>query len=173
MRRSRIAIIPLPLRKGLLFHGVLFRGLAAALVIAAGFATTGAHAAGNVGVTLRISTLTYANADKSCAVSVPAGSNGIAVLSAATASHCISGYTLQSFTGGHFLDCVDDGVNGNRCGDPAPSYLRYWAMRLQCTATAYGVDDYKAVAGDELTFSYEVSWAYGVPTPQADGRVCG
>lgn len=168
MRRSRIAITPLPTGKGF-----SFRGLAAALVVAAASAAPGTYAATGVPVTLRISTLTYANVDRTCTVNVPAGADGVAVLDAALAAKCVKGFMLASFSGGHFLDCVDDGVNGNRCGDPAPTYLRYWAMRVQCTATSYGIDDFKSHAGDELTFSYEISWSYGVPTPQADGRVCG
>jgi hypothetical protein len=60
------------------------------------------------------------------------------------------------FTGfGNFVNCIDDGVVGNECGDPAPSYARYWDMRVNCVVTPYGIDDYKAHDGDELSFTYE------------------
>lgn len=129
-----------------------------------------AGAAGDVSMTLRVSNPTYLANTKACPVQVPAGANGIAVLDAAKATGCISSYVLVTYSIGSFVQCID-GV----CGDPAPTYLRYWAMRTDtldlpggrrlCEPTSYGVDSYSASAGAELSFTFE-SYASGVaPVP--------
>lgn len=119
-----------------------------------GFFVPAAHASG-VRVTLRIASPIYALADKSCEVTVESGSDALAVLAAAKTARCISGYSVQTFGIGHFVDCINDGVNGSRCGDPTPTYARYWDMRVNCVVTDYGVDDYRAKNRDELSFTYE------------------
>jgi hypothetical protein len=121
--------------------------------IVGAFATP-AHAA-TVAVTLKIAQYDYVAGTVSCDVSVGQGAGGLAVLDAARAKGCIVSYKTQLFGEAHFVSCIDDGTVGEECADPAPTYARYWDMRVNCTVTMYGVDDYKAHAGDELSFTYE------------------
>ena len=124
-----------------------------ALALATGLLVQPAHAA--VSVTLRISSYTYALADVTCTLSVSQGADGVAVLTAGVEQLCIEGFTTHQTSLGTYLDCIDDGTNGNRCGDPYPTFLRFWSMRENCEPTGYGVDGFRAAAGDELSFTYE------------------
>lgn len=125
--------------------------------------------ASGTNVTLRIAQYDYAAATATCSLSVDAGADGLTVLAAARSAGCIKGYTLQTFGLGHFVDCIDDGSPlGNECGDPAPTYARYWDMRVNCVVTSYGVDDYRAKAGDELSFTFETLVTGTVPAASAD-----
>lgn len=106
------------------------------------FSTT----SGNVSVTLRLSVAEpFASPQiKSCTVSVAAGADGVAVLSAATPS-CISGYTAPSTPYGRYVSCID-GI--------CEAAVTYWRMTENGSLTGYGVDDFSANAGDVLGFSY-------------------
>lgn len=81
-----------------------------------------------------------------CAVTVPAGSNGITVLQEAVAKGCISSYQTTTYGNGNFVSCID-----YVCGAVAT----YWAMRENGTYTSYGVDGFTAEPGDVLWFAYE------------------
>lgn len=128
----------------------------AILVIVAALGTlitlSSAQAAHPITVTLAVSTHAYPVKDSNCPVSVAHGVDGIAVLDAAKATGCITSYTTIEYPGlGTFVRCIDQ-----RCGDgPQNQYLRYWAMRENCIYTSYGVDGFRADAGDELSFTYE------------------
>lgn len=169
MRKSRIAIAPLPNGKGFFVPRVAASLLTLALV----FAPVAGRAATNVPVTLRSATLAYANADVVCQVSIPAGSNGLVVLDAAVAKGCVKKYETTTFGTGKFLQCLDDGINGNRCGDPGPGYLRYWAFREDCNYVQdHGLEGFVATANKELSLTYEISYAFAVPAITTAGKVC-
>jgi hypothetical protein len=169
MRKSRIAIAPLPNGKGF----SVSRRAASVLALALVFAPVSGRAATNVPVTLRTATLAYANADVVCQVSVPSGSDGLAVLNAAIAKNCVKAYEITTFGQGKFLQCLDDGINGNRCGDPGPGYLRYWAFREDCNYVQdHGLEGFVATPNKELSLTYEISYAFAVPAITTAGKVC-
>lgn len=85
-----------------------------------------------------------------CPVSVPEGSDGVAVLSAAKTAGCIASYETLSFGFGRFVNCI-----GGVCGGEGPGGYWYWGMHLQGVPTCYGVDDYRAANGDHLMFAYQ------------------
>jgi hypothetical protein len=150
---------PLPKGKGLLFGGRLHTATFAVLMSAIALTAIPAHAA-NVSVTLRISPAAPASPVeiKSCAVSVPALADGIAVLDAAKASHCIDSYETVQFGEGAFITCIDDlcGLpNGTGLG--VDSLITFWMMSVNKTIVNYGVNQYRAHASDVLEFSYTVS----------------
>lgn len=91
-----------------------------------------------------------------CHLSLPEGSNGIAVLDAAVSSGCISSYVLTTFGNGHYVSCIN-----SRC--EATGF--YWGMYVNGIITCYGIDDFRTGQGKELAFSYE-NWA------TAFGAVC-
>jgi hypothetical protein len=139
------------------------RAILVSLIATLAVAGPPARAAGSAPVTLRIASYTYALADEECSVTVAQGANGAAVLSAAVSKGCIRGFTAHQTSLGNYLDCIDDGRNGNRCGDPYPTFLRFWAMRENCTVTDYGIDGFSAAPGDELSFTYETVATLFVP----------
>lgn len=120
--------------------------LAGALVAVAALGSLPAHA-GTVTVKFGLSAGAYAPSEV-CAVSVPADSNGIAVLDAAKAAHCIVSYVVE----GGLVACIDE-----VCGWPREPYSTahlYWAMFLNGGYAQVGVEDYQAAAEDRLGFSY-------------------
>lgn len=121
----------------------LLLALAAAAALPAAASTT-------VSVDLVISSNHYNVKEKTCAVAVAAGSDGTVVLRAAQSAGCITSFKTSTHSFGTFVDCI----NG-RCGDGAPTYLRYWAMRENCAYTSYGVDGFRADHGDELSLTFE------------------
>lgn len=121
----------------------------------------GAEAVNYVNVTLKVAEGSYYLNKVTCPVTVLESADGVAVLEAAKASGCISSYELVHFSFGAFVNCID-GV----CTDPPPTYLRYWAMRdygpeiysggpHRCDPTSYGVSDYQAFEGGQLSFTFE------------------
>ena len=139
-----------PHRRG---EGFSFRGasrLVAAAAITVALVASPASAA-QVTVKFALSVGVYAPTGAACPVKVPAGSNGVAVLKAAKAKHCIVSYRLQRYPGlGRFVRCI----NG-LCGIDRPVFLTYWAMYENRGYTPYGVDGFKANQGDELAFVYK------------------
>jgi hypothetical protein len=123
--------------------------LAAIALVAVGGASVPANAAPvsvkfvrSIGTKLPIGAL--------CQLTVPAGSNGLVVLDKAVKKHCITSYKAKYFPGfGHFVDCID-----RLCSIFTPTYVGYWAMYENGAYTTYGVDDFKANAGDTLMFVY-------------------
>jgi hypothetical protein len=130
--------------------------LLAATALAAGATTLGAaapaHATTYVTVHFGLSAGTYAPTGVACSLTVPAASDGVAVLDAAVASHCIVSYHTVTYTGfGTFVDCIDE-VCGQFLTGSAGTY---WNMYENGTSTAYGVDGFAADSGDELVFAYQ------------------
>jgi hypothetical protein len=110
-----------------------------------------AHADANVTVSLALSAGTYVPTGAACALSVPAGADGIAVLDAAVAAHCITSYDTQTFVGiGTYVSCIDSVCARTLTGNAGT----YWEMTENGAATAYGVDGFTAGAGDVLGFDY-------------------
>jgi len=76
-----------------------------------------------------------------CAVSVPPGSNAIAVLNAAERRHCITGYRLQYWGSRAYVSAID-GVGGR------------WAQ-FENDKHEWYVQNFKADPGDRLVYVYE------------------
>lgn len=127
--------------------------VAAVAALAVGAWAMPSSASTIVNATLRVSHYQYSNVVKDCAVSVPEGSSGIAVLSAAVSSGCISSYVAVETSFGNYISCID-----GLCEQA----VLYWAMRENCQFTDYGVDDFHADEGDELSFTYETWAAFAV-----------
>lgn len=138
---------PLAIRQG------VFRFTLASAVVLGAFATTPAHAA--VTVTFGLSAGTYAPTGAACALSVPAGADGLAVLDAAKAKGCIASYkAVGPGQFGYYIACINE-----VCGDETSGmYATYWGMYENGVATGYGVSDFRAAPGDDLTFAY-TTWA--------------
>jgi hypothetical protein len=132
----------------------VFRSIIGVALVASAFAAAPAHAA-TVPVTFGISAVTYAPTAALCELSVPAGADGLVVLDAAVDAGCITSYHAQGPTQfGYFVDCINE-----ICGETATGmYLTYWGMYENGVTTTYGVSDFRAAAGDELTFAY-TTWA--------------
>lgn len=89
---------------------------------------------------------------KSCTVGVVAGSDGGAVLDAATASGCISGWSHDTYGGGkRFVTCVD-----GLCQQPGTFWAFYVDEALPCGG-ACGIDDVQMLGGEAVEFAY-VDW---------------
>lgn len=146
MRTSRI-FRPLPSGKG------FFVGKAAAFAALAMLSAVPAQAA-NVTVNFGVSAGTHAPA-AACALSVPAGSDGEVVLSAAKAKGCIVSYRVQRHPSfGAFVSCINE-----VCGEPATGFsLTYWRFFVDGAPAPYGVSDYSARNGGEVVFAY-TTWA--------------
>lgn len=128
--------------------------LVGAAALAALLPVSSAHAAAPVTVNFGLSAGVYSPTGVACPVSVPAGANGLAVLDAAKAKHCIVSYTAETYTFGTFISCINE-----VCGAPKEAlYLTYWEMSKNGHCTDYGVSDFSAANGDELTFDY-TTWA--------------
>lgn len=101
---------------------------------------------------------------KTCVVRVPAGSDGKALLTAATATGCIAGWTGTYFPGlGFFVD----GVDGRRAVCDTPVWLvhcTFWFLSVDGEGSATGVDGWRAAEGDVYGFTYDRSGA-GLPAP--------
>ncbi len=112
-----------------------------------------------VDVTLVISNWSYQLEETSCTVTVPAGSDGLAVLDAAKTSGCIASYTAVYYPeyNDSFIDCIND-----RCTESVPPF-RAWTMRENCVLTSYGAQGYSADHGDELSFTYETIATFFAP----------
>jgi hypothetical protein len=102
----------------------------------------------------------------SCTVSIPEGSDGVAILTAAKGK-CIDSYATKKYDFGTFLACIDA-----VCGEPNGSdaygadedfLLTFWRMFLNGKSTSYGLDSYGAAQGDVLEFSYAPSVVCFVP----------
>jgi hypothetical protein len=124
--------------------------LLGSMIALAGFAALPAHAA-NVTVTLEVraghvSTPTAI----ACAVSVPAGSDGVAVLAKAKSTGCISEYTVQNRPPyGRFVLSIE-----NVRGAAEALDATYWSMTVNGTYTSYGIDGFQAASGQKLGFTY-------------------
>ncbi|MFN2614701.1 MAG: hypothetical protein ABR552_07805 [Actinomycetota bacterium] len=131
-------------------------------VIAVAATVAPAHAS-NVTVTLSVGAVKYGSTISDCALSVPAGADGVVVLDAAVAKGCISSYHVQHYTFGNFVDCID-GV----CGDPSPVFATYWGEYWDGSAASLGVDSFRAGTQHDLGFSY-VTWVNCLePNPTCD-----
>ena len=127
---------------------MLKRTMLAALALCA--VATPAHAA-NVRIYLALSAGTYAPTGQVCALDVAQNADGIAVLDAAVAKHCIVSYATVSFGEfGTFVTCIDE-----VCGNAGTGTIgTYWNMYENGTSTGYGVDGFVADDNDELGFAY-------------------
>ena len=132
---------------------MLTRITIAALALCA--VATPAHAS-DVTVQFGLSAGTYAPTGAACTLSVPAGADGIAVLDAAVAAHCIASYRTTSFPFGTFVSCINE-VCGQDTGVAEAGTFAgaYWNMYDNGTSAGYGVDGFTADAGDELAFAYQ------------------
>jgi hypothetical protein len=123
--------------------------------------------AASVSVSFGVSLVGYAPTGAACPLTVPAGSDGVAVLDAAVDAGCITSYRSHSSPPfGEFVDCIDE-----VCGAPAEAmFLTYWKYWLNGAPASSGVSFYSAEAGDELVFSYS-TWAGCLAVPD-DPNVC-
>ncbi|MCA1834089.1 MAG: DUF4430 domain-containing protein [Actinomycetota bacterium] len=138
-------------------------GLVAVMATIGG--TVPAHAS-NVSLTLRVSPGDAASPVPiaQCPVSVPASADGIAVLDAATASHCISGYDTVTYAGyGTFVTCIDGICGQPNAQTPVDGLATFWHMFENKQSTSHGVDAYTAASGDVLEFSYAPSVICFIP----------
>jgi hypothetical protein len=146
MRLARITRPPRPAGRG---ASVWARRLAAVAVLAVAMAQGPASAA-PVTVRFGISVGAPTPLSAFCPVRVPAGADGLAVLDAARARRCILSYRAEYYPGlGHYIRCID-GI----CAIDRPVFLAYWAMFENGRYTSYGVDGFRANAGDRLVFVY-------------------
>jgi imidazole glycerol phosphate synthase subunit HisF len=124
-----------------------------AVALTAAFATAApAHATPTVLVSFAVSAGTYAPTGAACPLVVDAGADGVAVLDAAVAAHCIVSYRAQTFPGfGTFVSCIDEVCGTALTGTTGT----YWNMYENGASTAYGADGFSAAAGDELGFAYQ------------------
>ncbi|MHB8512649.1 MAG: hypothetical protein ACYDCC_10770 [Actinomycetota bacterium] len=136
--------------------------LAFASVALAFASTVPAHAFAGAAVTLTFSVgepATTAAVFATCHVSVPAGSNGIAMLNAAVSTGCINSYdTLKDPTYGDFLLAVDHIRGAHEASD-----VTYWRTTVNGAGATVGIDGYHAALGDVYGFSY-TTWL-GCLTP--------
>jgi hypothetical protein len=126
--------------------------VAALAAVAAGSVASPAHALAPVHVTFGLSAGQYAPTGTACSLTVDGGADGLAVLDAAQAAHCIVSYRTVSFPDfGTFVTCIDE-----VCGQVATGASgTYWNMYDNGTSAAYGVDGFVADEGDELVFAYQ------------------
>jgi hypothetical protein len=90
-----------------------------------------------------------------CALSVPDGADGIAVLDAAVEARCIESYESQDFGElGAFVNCINH-ICGQFVPTPAASAGTYWAFYVDGAPSQTGVSFYEASAGSEVAFVYE------------------
>lgn len=124
--------------------------LLGSMVAIAVVAAMPAHAA-NVTVTLEVrGAHVSAPPAISCAVTVPAGSDGVSVLAKAKATGCISEYSVQNRPPyGRFVLSIQ-----NIRGAAEALDATYWSMTINGTYASYGVDDYQASNGQRLGFTY-------------------
>jgi hypothetical protein len=122
----------------------------ATVAATAGFVTP-AHAT-TVTVSFGLSAGTYAPTGAACPLAVTSGANGIAVLNAAVAAHCLVSYDTVTYPGfGTFVTCLD-----SVCGEALTGNAgTYWNMYENGVSTAYGVDGFTAANGKELVFAYQ------------------
>lgn len=127
------------------------RLLALAAVTTMAALVTPAHAS-SVTVKFGLSAGTYAPTGAACALNVAAGADGVAVLDAAVAAHCLVSYDTVTFPGfGTFVTCLDE-----VCGEALTGTVgTYWNMYENSASTSYGVDLFTADDGDELVFAYQ------------------
>ncbi|MDQ1712683.1 MAG: hypothetical protein QOE45_2133 [Frankiaceae bacterium] len=110
-----------------------------------------AHAATTVPVSFSLSAAAYAPTGAACGLTIDQGADGIAVLDAAVAAHCITSYAVVTFPGfGTFVSCIDEVCGTALTGTTGT----YWNMYENGASTAYGVDGFVADAGDDLGFAY-------------------
>lgn len=121
----------------------------------------------SVTVTLEIDASAYPvlAESKTCVVDVPEGSDGKVMLTAATASGCIAGWsaTYSPTVGAFFLDSVD----GRRAFCDTPLWLvhcTYWNLGVNGAPSSTGIDGWAAANGDSYSFTYDRSFA-GLPVP--------
>ncbi|HEX9696566.1 MAG TPA: hypothetical protein VGB64_09685 [Actinomycetota bacterium] len=120
------------------------------LMVAAIGAGAPAHAA-TVTVAVRIAAGGHAAAIKDCpAVSVPAGANGGAVLTAAVAQGCIRSF--QTHSSGAYVTCIDPGATPVcEIGD---GLVAFWAVYEDGDVSETGISGFTAAQGKELAFAY-------------------
>lgn len=88
-----------------------------------------------------------------CDVSVPAGSNGLAVLDAAVESGCIESYATEEFPPyGAYVSCVNQ-----VCGDGTSGlFLTYWLVYVDGVCASEGISSLTFPGdGDTLGLNYE------------------
>lgn len=133
--------------------------LLAASLAGTALALSPASAASTVSVSFTKSVGAAGVAAQPCAVKVAPGANGIAVLDAAVTKGCIDSYKVERYSFGAFISCIDD-----VCGAPAEALgLTYWAMSENGKTTDYGVEDFRAAAGDTLDFAYTTWLTFLLP----------
>ena len=110
--------------------------------------------AADVTVNFGLSAGTYLPTGALCPVSVPAGSDGVAVLDAAVDAGCIVSYQTESFGFGDFVSCINE-ICGLFQETPAASVGTYWGFYVDGEAALYGVNDYVSANGSEVVFTYE------------------
>src|SRR2546428_1357163 len=118
-----------------------------------------ARSAANVTVVLSVDYGARAGAQSTgsaaCPLSVPQGSDGIAVLNAAVANRCISSYSTTF--GGGYITCVS-GVCEGRLNAAVP-VCAYWAIiSTDVNAMNNGILAFSADNGDVLELSYGAPW---------------
>lgn len=99
-----------------------------------------------------------------CDLSVPSGSNGLAVLDGAVAAGCIESYETQTHPQfGAFVRCIND-----ICAAPDETFnITYWALYVDGRYATLGVSALTFPDhGSTLGFNYE-TWATGLVTPPA------
>ena len=88
---------------------------------------------------------------RDCEVGVPAGANAGVVLDQAVADGCILEWTYAEFPGfGRYVSSIDHVTE---------AVATFWAFAVNGASTDYGIDSYRANAGDAVTFSY-TEWAF-------------
>jgi hypothetical protein len=143
-----------------------------ALLMLAPLALPGAHALPPppltmVHVTLQIDASAYPllPETKTCGVDVPPGSDGKVMLTAATLSGCIAGWsaTFSPTVGAFFLDSVD--AHRAFC-DPGVDFVHctFWALSVNGADSQTGIDGWRASDGDTYGFTYDREFA-GLPSP--------
>ncbi|MEA3199113.1 MAG: hypothetical protein QOE90_541 [Thermoplasmata archaeon] len=120
-----------------------------------------------VHVTLQVDASAYPliPESKTCEVEVPAGSDGKVMLTAATASGCIAGWTatFSPTVGAFYLD----GVDGRRAVCDTPVWLvhcTFWFLSANGQPSDVGIDGWRAAEGDTYGFTYDREFA-GLPSP--------
>lgn len=137
-----------------MFRRTVLGALAASSLVASLLLAAPSDAATPVTVEFGLSAGTATPTGAACPVTVPEGANGLAVLDAAVAKRCIVSYKAETYSFGAFISCINE-----VCGAPPEAlWLTYWEMAVDGVCSTYGVSDFRAAEGKQLTFSY-TTWA--------------
>lgn len=96
----------------------------------------------------------YADTQATCAVTVPAGADGSAVLDEALATSCITEWGYTEYSGGHFLQSIN-GVEGKSLDPVCITVCGYWELSVNGASVSYGLDAYHAAEGDAFGATYK------------------